>query len=102
MPRSSCADSGWTPDSDRLNRTRVSHVLCQRSRSKGMNRMKAVSGIGCQGKEVAGMLEPEVGFEVSEMRAVEWSPQGCGSLHARRAAGLEVVARIADEDGFAR
>src|SRR5439155_1530127 len=37
-PSSSWIERGWTPDSERLNRTRFSQVLCQPSSSNGTKR----------------------------------------------------------------
>src|SRR3989454_8046939 len=52
MPSSSCTVSGCTPDSERLKRTRFSHVLCQRSSSNGTKRkahlLTALSAFSCQ------------------------------------------------------
>jgi hypothetical protein len=66
--------------------------------------MCQVSGVRCQeqGTDVLGALEPVVGLQVSQMRAVKLAPQRRGGLHARAAAAFEIVTRVADEDRLAR
>src|SRR5947199_6295539 len=105
MPSSSCTVSGCTPDSERLKRTRFSHVLCQRSSSNGTKRKAhlltalSASAVSRQRADVFRPFQPIIWLQIGQMRAVEGPPQRGGGLHPRGAAALDVVAGVADEHG---
>src|SRR5712691_3375361 len=101
-PSSSWIVSGWTPDSERLKRTRFSQVLCQRSSSKGTKRIPVIGSrlpvvrvpqVG----EIRGVLQPEIRLQVLQIRPPERSPQHGGGPDARGTPAFQVMPRIADE-----